>query len=51
MHQIYKNNTKYTKAYMFRLEISGNRANISEILKKCYNLSQQTNTTASVLQE
>jgi len=51
MHQIYKNKTKYTNADMFRPEISGNRLNISEILKNCYNLSQQTNTTASDLQE
>jgi len=50
MHQIYKNNIKDTNAYMFRPEISGNRVNISEILKNCYNSSQQTNTTASDLQ-
>jgi len=51
MHQIYNNNTKDTNVYMFRLEISGNRVNISEILKNRYNSSQQMNTNASDLQE
>jgi len=42
---------------MFRPEISGNRVNFSEfhknfseILKNCYNSSQQTHITASDLQ-
>ena len=36
---------------MFQPEISGNGVNISEFLKNCYNLSQQTHTIASDLQE